>query len=155
MSDDNQNAQSIRYPFMYKLSIFLTDFSFYLIVIGLVATVVSASELIDKSYVDFSLFLMIVGVHLLCSTKTLVHVAINPREYFTPIENREKKKIVKDREILQSKFSLFVVLAIFAQSYRGGIDYYLYTLVVMILIDIFCVTIHMFYGSGTRKMTIY
>lgn len=155
MSDSNQNAQNIRYPFLYKISMFLNDYSFYLFAIGALGVVISLFGLISKSNGIFFFFLSLVGLHLLSLTGAMVLIAINPKEYFIPIVERERKKTVRDGAVFFSGFTLFVALFLFVQNYTELVNGYFCVLVMTILVDVFCVFHYVIYGNGTRKIKPY
>lgn len=155
MSDTNQNVPNVRYPFMYKVSVSLFNGSFYLLAIGLLGVVASFFELLDKTYVSLFVFLVVVGFHLIVTAKSLIPVAINPKDYFTPMENREKMKKIRDQAVYDFGYTSLLSFFMFVKNYTGGIDFYLCIYVSMLLIDIFCTFHYVFYGNATRKIKLY
>lgn len=150
-----ETKSKITYPFMYKISRRLGDLSFYLFVIGLFGMAISFLGLLEKVYINLFVFLMFVRFHLLITTRSLIPVAVNPEDYFTPIENREKKEKVRKMIVFLSVFTLCITFFEFVRNYRGGVDFFFCVYVVMLVIDAFCGFHYVFYGNAIRKIKLY
>jgi dolichol kinase len=147
--------QNTRYPTMYKFAKLLGVSFANVFLVGCGGTFLSAIGLIDIFYCPIFLFLLLCAFHLLSTSGFIAMIAIDPREYFIPTADREKKKNSRVGALIFSGGFLFLICFLFTKNYTGEIDGYLLITVVTVLVDCLCAVIYVYYGNGTRKMKLY